>query len=227
LQENVAGERHAIHGHGWQTAWQVVAADATQCRLSYGRQETADWPWAYEGSQSFEIAGSSLRITLGVRNLAASPMPCGLGFHPFLPAADGASLAFDAAEVWDGRAPAFPRRRIATPLRLEFAEGAPLADRLGTDHCFERWGRTATLTAGRSRRTTAIAGCDATSRLVVYIPAGADYCCVEPVTHAVNAMNLTDPRAAGLWILEPEAYREIAMSISVRPEPRNARTLPA
>ena len=48
---------------------------------------------------------------------------------------------------------------------------------------------------------------------MVYIPRGADYFCVEPVTHAVNAMNLPDAAAAGLWTLEPGATREISMTI--------------
>ncbi|HZF31533.1 MAG TPA: aldose 1-epimerase [Gammaproteobacteria bacterium] len=220
LPENMAGERHAIHGHGWQRAWQVQGADATRCRLSYRHEATPDWPWAYEAEQSFEILGSSLRITLGIRNLAPAPMPCGLGFHPFLPAAEGASLAFRAAAVWDGSAGEFPRRRVAVPRDLDFSDGAPLAERLGIDHCFDGWERTATLSFGQSRRSIVVEGCAATERLVVYVPADADYFCVEPVTHAVNAINLPDPAAAGLWTLEPEGHREITMSIGVSSVPR-------
>jgi galactose mutarotase-like enzyme len=52
--------------------------------------------------------------------------------------------------------------------------------------------------------------------VVVYVP-GSGYFCVEPVTHAVNAMNLADPAAAGLWILEPTGTREITTSIHVEP----------
>ena len=37
--------------------------------------------------------------------------------------------------------------------------------------------------------------------------------CVEPVTHAVNAMNHADAAAGGLWTLKPGATREIRMTI--------------
>lgn len=81
LAENVAGTRHAIHGHGWQTAWQVIRSSDTSCALSYRHEATTEWPWRYEGRQSFEILGSALRITLAIQNLCTRPMPCGLGFH--------------------------------------------------------------------------------------------------------------------------------------------------
>ena len=36
----------------------------------------------------------------------------------------------------------------------------------------------------------------------------ADYFCVEPVTHAVNAMNHADAVAGGLWTLAPGGPRD-------------------
>ena len=62
-------------------------------------------------------------------------------------------------------------------------------------------------------RTVILDGCEETAYAIVYIPADADYFCVEPVTHAVNAMNLADAAAGGLWTLEPGATREIRLTI--------------
>src|SRR5262245_30242425 len=35
LRENVAGTPHAMHGHGWHTAWDVTHSSRTACALSY------------------------------------------------------------------------------------------------------------------------------------------------------------------------------------------------
>jgi aldose 1-epimerase len=50
----------------------------------------------------------------------------------------------------------------------------------------------------------------------VYVPAGEDYYCVEPVTHAVNAMNYADSESQGWWRLAPGESRRITMRITPR-----------
>ena len=215
LLENVAGTRHAIHGHGWQAAWHVTHSNETTCSLAYRREATDDWPWRYEGRQSFEIAGNTLRLTLAIRNLAGTPMPCGLGFHPFFPTRDHARLQLEAKRVWKGSVRDFPREPVEVPNHLSFAD-VPLSDRIGTDHCFDGWQRLATLSFEPATHVIVLEGCEATGFVIVYIP-GGDYFCVEPVTHAVNAMNLADPATAGLWALEPTGSREITASIRFQP----------
>jgi aldose 1-epimerase len=214
LPENVPGTRHAIHGHGWQARWELAQSSDNECSLVYVREATSDWPWRYEGRESFEIFGNTLRITLAVRNLADTAMPCGLGFHPFFPAFDGARLLLEARRVWDGSVHDFPRQRVPVPQHLYFGAGAQIADRVGTDHCFDGWQRRAVVSFEHWPYALVIEGCEATGYVVVYIP-GGDYFCVEPVTHAVNAINLDDPAAAGLWTLEPSGTREITTSIHV------------
>jgi aldose 1-epimerase len=141
-------------------------------------------------------------------------MPCGLGFHPFFPAPAGARLQLEAKRVWKGNVRDFPRERVAVPAHLSFAGGALLSERSGTDHCFDGWQRLATLRFAHAHYAIVLEGCEATSYVIVYVP-GGELCCVEPVTHAVNAMNLADPATAGLWTLEPTGTREITMSIRV------------
>ena len=97
LARNVAGSPHAIHGHGWQAAWQVAERRDASCALTYEREATADWPWRYRGRQTIAVAGDALRLTLAIENLGPDAMPCGLGFHPFLPRSGGARLELEAA----------------------------------------------------------------------------------------------------------------------------------
>ena len=104
LARNVAGSPHAMHGHGWQVAWQVAERRDASCALTYEREPTADWPWRYRGRQTIAVAGDALRLTLAIENLGPDAMPCGLGFHPFLPRSGGARLELEAARVWNGEA---------------------------------------------------------------------------------------------------------------------------
>ena len=213
LAQNVSGSPHALHGHGWQTAWQVIERRRSGCTLSFFHAATREWPWAYEGRQTIAIAGEELRITLAIQNLAPGDMPCGLGFHPFLPRTSDARLEFEAARVWDGGAGAFPTMRVAVPEPLDFRNGPRVSDRQGTDHCFDDWQGRATVSGGGSKRTLVLEGSAETRFLIVYIPESADYFCVEPATHAVNAMNLPDAAESGLWVLAPRETRQISMTI--------------
>ena len=110
-----------------------------------------------------------------------------------------------------GNASKFPRRS-------DFRDGPRISDRPGTDHCFDGWPGHATIRYEAPARSVLLDGCEATRFLIVYIPAGADYFCLEPVTHAVNAMNLPDAAQGGLWTLEPRATREISMTIRCQHE---------
>lgn len=213
LAPNVTGSPHALHGHGWQSAWQVTSQDATSCTLSFRRVPMPDWPWAYRGRQTIAVSGDAVRITLAIDNPGPSAMPGGLGFHPFFPRTAGTRLTLAAERVWDGGAGAFPTARVAVPPPLDFRTGPRLSDREGADHCFDGWTRRATVRDDHSRRALHLEGCDTTRSVIVYIPAGADYFCVEPVTHAVNAMNHADAAAGGWWVMAPGTTRSIEMTI--------------
>jgi aldose 1-epimerase len=213
LARNVADSPHAMHGHGWLSRWLVTASSDTHCTLSYERAPDAEWPWRYLGRQTFAIRDDELTISLEVVNLAATPMPCGLGFHPYFPAAGGPRLRLHARSVWDGGVHAFPRQRVAVPERLDFSNGPSITERTGIDHCFEHWQGRASVTYPDSLLRVVLQSCPDADSVIVYVPSGGDFFCVEPVTHAVNAMNLSDPADAGFWTLEPDTARRITMSL--------------
>jgi aldose 1-epimerase len=213
LVRNVAGSPHAIHGHGWQAAWQVTERGDASCALTYAREPAPDWPWRYRGRQTIAVAGDALRMSLAIENLGPEAMPCGLGFHPFLPRAGATRLELQADTVWNGAAGAFPTARVDVPATLDFRAGPLVSEREGTDHCFDGWTRRAKVFYERGSRRVIVDGCEETAYAVVYIPEGADHFCVEPVTHAVNAMNHADAAAGGWWSLEPGATRSIEMTI--------------
>jgi aldose 1-epimerase len=72
----------AIHGQVSQAAWQIVAADADQAtfRIEGGGD---GWPWRYEVEQRVWIDEAAVGLALRLTNHADSPMPGGIGFHPW------------------------------------------------------------------------------------------------------------------------------------------------
>lgn len=213
LAPNIPGEPHALHGHGWQVWWCVVERNDASCTMSFRHAPSHDWPWAYEGRQSLSIHDNELRMTLAIENVGSDAMPCGLGFHPFLPATDDARLRMEAGRVWEAPVDAFPCQPIAVPAHLDFRDGPLVVERRGTNHCFDGWSGRAVVSYERSQRSLVLEGCATTQSVIAYIPDHANYFCVEPVTHAVNAVNLPNPLAGGWWTLPPNQTREIAMSI--------------
>lgn len=211
---NVPGSPHAMHGHGWQGAWRLIERDRTRCALSFRRDATPDWPWSYRAWQTVALEGNALRLSLGVENPGAADMPCGLGFHPFLPRHGDTRLAFEATHVGTGRAGEFASARIAVPALLDFRNGPRLTEREGVDHCYEGWSGRVDASGGPAAGALALDGCAGTPFVIVYVPEGGNYYCIEPVTHAVNAMNLPEAAARGWWRLGPRERREISMRIT-------------
>lgn len=87
---------HAIHGTGFEQAWEVTARDsgtaALSCRL--------DWAFGGEAEQLIELAADSLTCTLAVR-ADAHAMPCAIGWHPWFVKPQRVDLRFERMYVRD------------------------------------------------------------------------------------------------------------------------------
>src|SRR5437867_6886737 len=84
LPLNPPPERHSIHGHGWQAAWRALETSASAALLEY-RHPADAWPWAYRATQRFTLTPAGLGVELTLANESDSPMPAGLGWHPYFP----------------------------------------------------------------------------------------------------------------------------------------------
>jgi aldose 1-epimerase len=68
----------AIHGQVYQVPWDVES-DGILSVLGGG----TGWPWTYRVRQRLAIEPSRLLVQLALTNLSATPMPGGLGLHPW------------------------------------------------------------------------------------------------------------------------------------------------
>ncbi len=64
LQPNLPPEPHALHGVGWSRSWKVARRSASTARLELAHEPDADWPFAFEASQSISLDREGLSLAL-------------------------------------------------------------------------------------------------------------------------------------------------------------------
>lgn len=205
MPRNRPSHPHAIHGHGWQAAWDIAEQRNGRVRLAY--EHTADeWPFRYRAHQDIALDEHELRLTLSVENLGAEAMPVGLGWHPYFRCTPGARLRARVAAMWATDAEVLPTELVAADARLASDEGLPIRD-VALDNVFTGWRREATIAWPESGAQLAIDATKPLDFLVVYSPSGRDFFCVEPVSHCTDAFNLAGETRhdTGMLTLPPAA----------------------
>ncbi|MRT01561.1 aldose 1-epimerase [Ralstonia pickettii] len=190
-------EPYPLHGHGWLMPWHPVSQTATSVELAamvdHGR------PFRYLALQRYALAGNTLNIALTVRN-EGSPLPFGLGVHPFFPRTPDVQLRAGATAMWQSAPDNLPTVLNAPSADADFRKLRKLDPSAAINHSFEGWDGRAEI-VWPSRRVSVSITAD-TSRYVLYTPVAYDFFCFEPVDHAINAHNLPGlPQDHGLTIL--------------------------
>ena len=212
LPQNFAPEPHSIHGVGWERAWQVDAASATQAVLSYQHVADDSWPFAFDSRQTITLTGDALELQMSVTNRAAVAAPAGLGWHPYFAKSAATQIRFAAQGRWEMDADKLPSRRLDNP----GLDGD--CSRLDVDHCFDGWDGSLQLTEGGLRiGVTSDLDC-----LVVFTTPARDSIAIEPVSHVNNALALAQqtgvtPESLGLRVLQPGETFTARMRIQVQP----------
>lgn len=210
LPRNLPEFEHPLHGLGWLKQWTVDETAEASAVLSYAHKADGDWPWDWSATQRFALGDGALHVTLSVTNLSESPMPCGLGHHPYFVRYPGAALKFTAAGVWLNDAGNIPVEATSADAFGDFAEGAvPRADSL-TDNCWHGWGGSAAW--GDNIVVSSPEG----RFLHVFAPPGEDFICLEPTSQMPDALNRPDFEAMGGKVLQPGEVQHLGMDIRVR-----------
>ena len=191
---------HAIHGHGWQAAWHITAHDASRATMRFDH-DADEWPWAYRAEQRIHLHESGYSHELSVQNLGDTPMPTGLGLHPYFPRA-GASIDTSFSARWAIGKTRLPTRLEPVVGEIDWFGGALI------DTCFER--QSAAIGLSWPTYMLSITPNADLNHTVIYIPPGEDYFCVEPVSHVANAIN-----HGGMRWLAPRETWTTAVNFSV------------
>lgn len=201
LPPNFPPEPHAVHGHGWHAAWDLVRQTDDTAVLEYVHEPDA-WPFHYSARQTFRITPEELTLEMSVWNKGGEAMPLGFGFHPYFVRTPGARLRTAAAGMWDSGEDAMPVRLVAPP-SLNGLD----PDAVALDNNFIGWSGAARIewpewNAALDMKTEGPFEC-----FVIYTPPGMDFFCAEPVTNCIDAFNLAAEgrRDTGMLVLEPGA----------------------
>lgn len=201
LPVNAPGQKHALHGYGWIGVWEVEHHTNNVCDLIF-RHKASDWPWHFEARQNISVHENSLRMELSLRNLDDTPMPSGLGFHPYFNNPATAKLSFRSQNLWIPDPETLPLHKISTPKNMDFEHGLQLRN-LTLDHCFTDVSPHYSIIWEDEPNIIDIRTSENLKWAAIYI-AHEDNCfCVEPISHAHNALNMDDPTSNGVVTLEP------------------------
>jgi aldose 1-epimerase len=210
------GMVHALHGFGQFAAWSVELqeADCVALRYVHGEGEHG-WPWAFEAVQLIEANAHGARLSMRIANRSSSPMPVGLGFHPYFGAQEA---ELHATTHWRHEA------EIAIEPTVEAPAHRHVREREGYTRYLGGWDGRATLRYpdGRSLQLKAD---DTLKHVVVHCPAGAGYLCVEPVSHVSDGFNLAAQGLpeTGIALIGPgsEIRASLAMAVGETPARRD------
>ncbi len=205
---------HALHGHGCFGEWSVDSADSRSAEISYthGAGEMG-WPWSYRASQRFEVNENECSVTIDVTNTSGTRMPLGLGFHPFFPFSDEVDLRFLADTEWIGPPEDFPTERRA----ISHDFGTPTGARLWREEktiCFDGFRGEAEICWRASGRRLRLKSDALLSHFIVHVPHGANYFCLEPVSHPTDGFNLAPTNGVDVDILALEPSHTVSTSMA-------------
>jgi len=206
-----------IHGDGWMTPWDIVETKPDKVVLRL--RSRAIPPFDYEATQVIALSGATLHIELSVRHLGPTPLPYGLGLHPWFVRTPGVTLEAKATGMWLEQPPAFPTKTEPAPIPEKWSFNAPhhLPDNL-IDNGYAGWdGRGRIVWSDRGVALDVEA--DSATRYYQVYSLGEDcpVFCFEPVTHPNNALcKPGTPEANGLRVLAPGAATSMSAHFAAR-----------
>ena len=216
LPPNRPQERHAIHGHGFQTAWTVVDARPALAVLEY-LHAPGVWPWAYRAVQRVMLTPASLELELTVTNEDDEPMPAGLGWHPYFPRTPETTLTARVGGLWLTDAEILPVACVAPPPDRDPGRGLAV-DRATLDNAFVGWDGQAVVTWPERRARLRLGTQGPLGTLVVYTPPGESFFCAEPVSHITDAFNLADAGWTDTGMLTLAPGESVHATLTLSPE---------
>jgi aldose 1-epimerase len=226
LVPNLPGEPFPIHGNGFSSRWEIERATADSAEFSL--QSNGPDPFRYEAHAGYSLTAGALTARLFVRNLGPSPLPFGLGFHPWIVRSAGTRLKAKADRVVMETHDHLPAGETPVESRPEWDFAAPRGLPSGwINNAFLDWdGRAEVVWLDRGLELD-IEADPPLSTYILYSPSDkAEFFCFEPVTHPVDAHNLPGgPEANGLTVLGPE--EALSATCRFRPQRLERDSVPA
>jgi aldose 1-epimerase len=204
---NALPERHSSHGEGWSRPWQLSHLDRRRAIMSLEPDESA--PFQYHCTQSVSVAGDRVSIELSARNLSAQRIPMGFGLHPYFANRSDAKIKAEVPTLWRWDREMMPVSKEPNPDAASFSLGLRISE-LPVTAEYADWDGGATIDWPTMRLRVELQTHPPLKHVVMWMPAGTDFFCFEPVSHATDGLNrqFTQGPGADFFVLEPDASAE-------------------
>jgi aldose 1-epimerase len=212
--ERNAADPYPIHGNALWLPWIVRAA--AENSVSLGLTSNGPGPFRYVAEVDYTLEAGALSVRLAVTNRGASSLPFGAGFHPWFVRSPEARLTMSAAGYWTETADHLPdeHRPTAGDSRFDFSRGRPLPQTF-FNNAFTGWDGRATLEWPDRRLAVDMVATPPLTTAILYSPsAAADYVCIEPVSHSVDAHNRSGDGVAPPQVLSPAETLAVEVTMS-------------
>lgn len=197
----------AIHGQVYGTPWRV-----DEHRTLSARAGGDGWPWRYKSTLSVTITDAVLVIEQSLTNLAATPMPAGLGLHPWF--RRPIEVRIDASHVLPSNIDSVSTVEPVSGL-LDLRSMRPVPDdidatwlRAGDPAVELRWPTLGVTASMRVSMQDPVC-------IVVASPHEIDAVAIEPQTHLPNGLlRFLNGEPGGMRPLAPQATIRLATELS-------------
>lgn len=227
------GLGNGIHGFVLNRPWRII--EHLSQRATGEFQASVDepgllrrWPADFRLTVTYEVEGNSLRCEIAVHNPSASPLPFGLGLHPYfcVPLGLGGTdvdckITVPAAEYWElvdmlptGRTlPADGPRALGAGLSF----GQTKLDDVFTNLSYDNGSCRTQIVDPHTNRTLELTFDESFTQCVVYNPPHREAICIEPYTAVPDAFTLeASGIRTGLRVLPPGEKFQTRFSISLK-----------
>jgi len=217
---NAAGMPYPIHGDAWQQPWRYEQHDAASLEMTLESNQHNGNPHHYRAVQTFKLVDGGMDQSMTVTHLGDTPLPYGLGLHPWLPRNERTTLQAKVGGVWLSHADCLPKEHVTDfPSTWDLNASISAAGSL-IDNCFTGWDGTACVTwPDQKLQLTLSQPIDsaevsthsaASTYLLVFRKTTGDHFCIEPVSHPIDAFH--QPGQPGLQMLSKGESLTLAVS---------------
>lgn len=202
---NRAGEPYPIHGDGWLQPWALTQPDQDTLVMTLESHRFDGNPYDYHATQTFRLLDGGLDQTVSVTHLGDSPLPYGLGLHPWFLRSPQTRLQAAVQGVWLSGADPLPTAHTQNfPASWDLSKGLDVNGTL-VDNAFTGWSGQARIDWPEHQLRLEMRVPDIHDRglddgyCLLYRPPLGPTFCFEPVTHPIDAFHV--PGQPGLRML--------------------------
>lgn len=192
IHANRTEEHYPLHGDSWLQWWKVAERAEDSIKLVLDSKHFDGGPYQYRSTQTFRLLPDGLQIDLTVTHMGQRTLPYGLGLHPYFRCNADTRLQFKSEGVWLSGADPIPiEHTTKLPPGWDYNSPAPL-DGPMIDNCYTGWNGRATIAYPDLGLRLTMVMPDCNGYTLFYRKPGADFFCLEPITHPVNAFHMPD-----------------------------------